>query len=285
MALSRIDLCDLRSPQAIAAALHIQLGQVATPVPIEDIARELGILQIRTQSFDGFEGMLLTDQVRSRGSILANTARGQRRARFTIAHELGHFLMEWHLSSDAGGFRCRAQDMHETGEVRQDQRQEIQANRFAIEILAPPNLMNPILSSDPNLRDAQRLRDRLDVSLEACLRRMIEIREEPLGAIWSTHGLVRYSVRGSNFPWITLKKGDRLPGTSDAHRTTKNATRGFTEITETSSVAWTDQPDLEIYEQTRVGNNGHAVTLLWAEIPDKDTDDDGLQELGMPQFR
>jgi len=107
MALSRIDLCDLRSPKTIATALHSQLGQIVPPVPVKNIASALGILDIRTQSFDGFEGMLLTDRVRSRGSILANTAYGQRRARFTIAHELGHFLMEWHVLSDTDGFRCR----------------------------------------------------------------------------------------------------------------------------------------------------------------------------------
>jgi len=73
------------------------------------------------------------------------------------------------------------------------------ANRFAIEILAPKSLIEPVLSSDPDLRDAQRLRDRLDVSLEAGLRRMIEIREEPLAAIWSTNGRVRYSVNRPGF--------------------------------------------------------------------------------------
>ncbi|MBS9717757.1 hypothetical protein ACFFUT_10460 [Pseudohalocynthiibacter aestuariivivens] len=60
-----------------------------------------------------------------------------------------------------------------------------------------------------------------------------------------------------------------------AHRAISNAKRGFTEFAETSSITWTDQADLEIYEQTRVGTNGHAVTLLWAELPD-DTDEDEI---------
>ncbi|NBC29368.1 MAG: hypothetical protein GVY29_05175 [Spirochaetes bacterium] len=66
MELSRVELCDLRSPEAILRALHGQIGPVAPPMPVDDIARALGIQEIRKDVFDGFEGMLLTDKVRSR---------------------------------------------------------------------------------------------------------------------------------------------------------------------------------------------------------------------------
>ena len=64
-----------------------------------------------------------------------------------------------------------------------------------LELLAPAYLMASGLSEEPDLRDAQRLRDHLDVSLEACLRRMIECRSEALAAVWSHEGRVRYFVR------------------------------------------------------------------------------------------
>ena len=87
------------------------------------------------------------------------------------------------------------------------------------------------------------------------------------------------------FPWITLKKGDRLPKPSAASRAISNAKRGYTEFVETGSDLWANASDLEIFEQTRVGANGHAVTLLWAKLPDHNIDEGGLQELGLPQFR
>lgn len=34
------------------------------------------------------------------------------------------------------------------------------------------------------------------------------------------------------------------------------------------AVARTDAVGVEIFEQTHVGKNGHAVTMLWAEVPD-----------------
>lgn len=286
MKLERIDLADLHAPLALARALHHQLGRIARPVPVIEIARALDIAEVRVATLDGVEGMLLTDKVRSTGAILANNRYGERRARFTIAHELGHFLMERHVLSDERGFHCSGRDMRETREGRRELRQESEANRFAIELLAPPTMVDGHLSKDPELRDAQRMRNELDVSLEACVRRMIDCREEPLAAIWSHQGRVRYVARDPRFPFVPLKRGDRLPQTTPAFRAITNARHGFTEFSETHSQAWTGRPDLEIFEQTRLTHNGHAVTLLWADLPEEDGDDDGgLPELGVPGFR
>ena len=90
----------------MAAAVHRQLGALSGAVPIDEVARSLDITEIRKDRFDGFEGMLLTDRRRSFGKILANTRHNARRARFSIAHELGHFLLESHELNRAEGFGC-----------------------------------------------------------------------------------------------------------------------------------------------------------------------------------
>ncbi|PWE28759.1 hypothetical protein DDZ14_18810 [Maritimibacter sp. 55A14] len=285
MQLSRIELADLHAPKAIARAIFAQFGTVDAPVPVSKIARALDIVDINAQEFDGFEGMLLTDAVRSSGSILANTRYGSRRARFTIAHELGHFLMERHLLSGANGFTCKARDMRETRADKRHFRQEAEANDFAINLLAPFSLFDPLLSQNPDLRDAQRLRDHLNVSLEATVRRMIDRRQERLAAVWSKNGQVRYSVKSGGFPWITCKPGQRLPQFSLASKIVANGIKGFSGVTETNPLAWLNRSDIELFEQTRVANNGHAVTLLLADLADSDDEEDGLQELGMPEFR
>lgn len=286
MQLSRIDLADLHVPTAITRAIFAQLGTIDAPVPVGQIARALDIADIKAQVFDGFEGMLLTDAVRSAGSILANTRYGDRRARFTIAHELGHFLMERHKLSGDGGFTCKAQDMRETRADKCQYRQETEANAFAINLLAPFKLFDPLLSQDPDLKDAQRLRDHLNVSLEATIRRMIKRREECLAAVWSKNGQVRYSVKSSSFPWITCKRGERLPQLSLASQIIANGATGFSSVAEANPLAWTNRSDFDLFEQTRVASNGHAVTLLWADLPDTDSEeDDGLNELGAPAFR
>ncbi|MEM6891561.1 MAG: ImmA/IrrE family metallo-endopeptidase [Pseudomonadota bacterium] len=116
MQLDRIYLADIHHPALLARKIHKLLGKREGAVPAEDIAKTLDISQVRLDRFYGFEGTLLTDTVRSTGCILANTLKGHRRAQFTIAHELGHFLMERHQLSAATGFTCSARDMRETRE-------------------------------------------------------------------------------------------------------------------------------------------------------------------------
>ncbi|MGK7651958.1 ImmA/IrrE family metallo-endopeptidase [Roseovarius sp. B08] len=289
MKLDRIDFFDIRQPDRLAKAIHTQMGDLVLPVPVEDIATALDISEVRTGSFDGFEGMLLTDQARSIGAILANTRGGFRRARFTIAHELGHFLLEHHVLSSEAGFRCRAQDLKETREGRRHQKQETQANQFAIGLLAPVKALDEMLSSEPDLQDAVRLCVAFDISVEACVRRMIERRPEPLAAVWSKDGQVRYWDKNNGFPFVQLRKGDRLPQTTQAFRVHASSKSGFTDFSESPPMAWTSRDDIEIFEQTRRSPSGHAVTLLWADTPgpdDLDEEPDPYhRELGEPGFR
>ncbi|SLN12847.1 hypothetical protein ROJ8625_00370 [Roseivivax jejudonensis] len=272
MELSRIELCDLRTPEAIARGIRAQLDDDTPRIPVRKVACALGVQKINISAFDGFEGMLLTDPRRSRGIIAANNRHGARRARFTIAHELGHFLMEWHVLSGDLGFQCRTEDMRESREDRRDRQQETQANLFAIELLAPNRMVPALLSREPDLRDAQRIRDAFDISLEAAVRRMIVGRDEPLAAVLSKGGRIRYAVRSNGFPYIRLNPRDVLPDLSVARRAVEGARTGFTPCTETHSGAWTDRQDMPMWEQTRVGKNATAVTLLEAELPSKNDD-------------
>ncbi|MET0181006.1 MAG: ImmA/IrrE family metallo-endopeptidase [Novosphingobium sp.] len=53
---------------------------------------------------DGFEAALVTDPCKASGDILIASGRSSGRRRFSIAHELGHFLIPIHVPS---ADRCR----------------------------------------------------------------------------------------------------------------------------------------------------------------------------------
>ena len=173
--------------------------------------------------------------------------------------------MERHQFIDTTGFICTSGNLRETREEQQLLHQETQANQFAIELLAPTSLVMPWMSAEPDLRDAVQLRKHLDVSLEACVRRMVALREEPLAAIWSHRGRMQYFAATRNFPFITLKRGDPIPQTSAASRVISRGDRGSTTFVGTHPFPWTERQDLNLHEQTRVAANSHAVTLLWVE--------------------
>jgi hypothetical protein len=105
----------------------------------------------------GLEGALITTPDRNVGSIVVNSRSHPVRRRFTLAHELGHFLNPWHRPSDSSsGFSCTRGDLGNgwrrgSAPVSRHVAQEIEANRFAIELLAPAPLVRRHLSGIPDL--------------------------------------------------------------------------------------------------------------------------------------
>src|ERR1700729_3247128 len=145
------------NPERLAAAIHLQLRHASGPVPVYEIAEALDIVEIREAPMRGLEGAVVTTPDRNVGSIVVNSRSHPLRRRFTLAHELGHFLNPWHRPSDpSGGFSCTRPDLGNgwrrgSAPVSRHVAQEIEANRFAIELLAPPPLLHPYLSGIPDL--------------------------------------------------------------------------------------------------------------------------------------
>ena len=105
----------------------------------------------------------------------------------------------------------------------------------------------------------------------------------PVAAIWTKDARIRTAKRHRDFPWITRGKGDPLSDLTQAWRAIRNGRSGFTEMVDSPSAAWTNRDGVDIYEQTRIGRDGYAVTLLWADLPrNEDADKSGSTELGMP---
>jgi hypothetical protein len=170
-----------------------------------------------------------------------------------------------------------------------DHRQETEANQFAINLLAPPLLMGKHLNAEPDLRDIMDMRDGLAISLEAAARRYVECHDAQLAAVFSQDGKVRYLDRQPGFPWINLSIGGRLNPDCPAARFASRAIRGVSDMEVAQPLWWMNPSDVELTEQTRLGRDGQAVTLLWATRPanaeDDEDDDGGLEELDMPRFR
>jgi Zn-dependent peptidase ImmA (M78 family) len=212
--LCRMDLDDVgANPARLAEAIHGQLGPVEGPVPVQEIALALDIVEVCCERLTNLEGALLTDPNRSRGAILVNAASGRGRQRYTLAHELGHFLNPYHRPTSADGFTCTRADMAEADTATADRhrRQEAEANRFAIELLAPVKRMRPFLAGPPDLRDVLAAKKALDISVAAAVRRYVELNDQPAAVVFGRNDRVDYVTRGPEFPWIRLQRGNRLP--------------------------------------------------------------------------
>jgi Zn-dependent peptidase ImmA (M78 family) len=204
---------------------------------------------------------------------VVNTRRGAQAARFGIAHELGHFLLERHVLGLGGRFTCSITDLRETRTARQNKRQEVEANEFAIGLLVPDDVLTPVLKLQPEIASAQELRSKLDISLEAAARCLVDRHEEPIAAVWATHGKIRYAVRGTAFPWIERSAGQMVSTLSRTAQALATGRTGIASMQEISPAVWTLGDIPELFEEVRVGKDGHSLTLLWATLPGADRDD------------
>jgi IrrE N-terminal-like domain len=211
--LDRMALDDVgANPRRLAEAIHGQLGERKGPVLVDQIARALDIEEIREERISNIEAALVTDPERSYGSILVNLNSSPQRRRFSIGHELGHFLNPLHEPTSSEGFRCTRSDMILAAQNDQDRyvRQEAEANTFAIELLAPRGRVKSYLNPSPDLAKVLRLAGDLDISREAAARRYVELHDETLAVVFCASGKFSYARRKDEFPSLCLRQGQPL---------------------------------------------------------------------------
>jgi Zn-dependent peptidase ImmA (M78 family) len=102
------------------------------PVPVESIAEDLLGLNVEEADLDGVSGLLYPAE----RQIYVNAAEPKTRQRFTLAHELGHWVCQ-HLEGQQEPVYCRS-DQVGVGEGRLRERE---ANVFAAELLMPEPLV------------------------------------------------------------------------------------------------------------------------------------------------
>jgi Zn-dependent peptidase ImmA (M78 family) len=119
---------DARAHQ-LRARYHALFGSEELPVPVEAIAEDLLGLRVEEAELDGVSGLLLPAQRR----IVLNGADVAPRRRFTLAHELGHWICQC-LEGRTAPIYCRAE---EVGPDPASRALEREANVFAAELLMP----------------------------------------------------------------------------------------------------------------------------------------------------
>ena len=142
-----------------------------SPVPVERIAQNLGI-EVRFEAAEDDLSGALIRKPKGRVVIGVNSAHHSNRQRFTIAHEIGHFIlhkgMKLHVDED---FRINLRD----GSVNDE---EIDANAFAAELLMPTEFIGRDIQKLGRIdqQGVERLARRYQVSSRA-----MEIRLTNLG--------------------------------------------------------------------------------------------------------
>jgi Zn-dependent peptidase ImmA (M78 family) len=112
------------------------------PVQVDKIAHALNVQIKMDKVDDSLSGFLLRDEKTKKTLIGANKSHHPNRQRFTIAHELGHFLLHKgqtiHLDEGRGAFTV---NLRNTESSRGEDNDEREANLFAAELLMPARFL------------------------------------------------------------------------------------------------------------------------------------------------
>ncbi|MCI0724929.1 MAG: ImmA/IrrE family metallo-endopeptidase [Acidobacteria bacterium] len=186
--------------QALLEALNIH----GAPDP-EDIAKRIG-LAIEEADADGFEGALVRPVGVPLGAIaLKKGVREKGRRNFTIAHEIGHFVLPGH---DSIGNVCSSQQIESWSTDINHYEQE--ANEFAGELLIPTAQASPIVTKRlPSLKVIKEVAQHFNASLTASGWRFCELTPERCAMVMSTKRRIVWYKAAEDFRFH-IKVGDEI---------------------------------------------------------------------------
>jgi Zn-dependent peptidase ImmA (M78 family) len=298
MKIKRIDLDGTGSPIGLVTRILKTENDLPIPVPIEELAQQLDIQEIAKLEMEGFEGGLVTDAERSTGIILVNRQASEGRRRFTIAHELGHFLIISHAPVNGDKFLCSRTDMvtWPAEDNNRHARMEAEANEFSALLLMPPPLLRKVVSKerDPNLAQIPILARHFRVSKEAAAWAYSRYHDQNIAIVVTKNRVIKRIHKSSQFPWITASCGSPVPKASVLHR--KNLEeRVASDVVSTLPDNWIEvtfgQRPPELYEQVYPQRDGYALLMLWLDREsiddefDPDENRTSKQRLRDRQFR
>lgn len=275
MSFSRLDLDGLGSPADIAARIHELEPGLAPLFPIEKLCRQLDIESITEVTTGAYEAALLMHPEKAFGSILVAKGRSDQRRRFSIGHELGHFLIPTHSPRPGHPFECSLADLHlvDTREKDRRRRIEAEANRFAAVLLMPRReVRKAMTSSGPDLAEILRLAREFGVSKEAMARSYIEAQHEAIAVLVLDRGRLARVYRHSDLPWIETSVGKPVPADSVAsgHQLQPGE---MSDVEECDPELWFNQRGaarIDVLTEQLLGQaNGFAMLLLHAELIDE----------------
>jgi hypothetical protein len=121
------------------------------------------------------------------------------RQRFTIAHEIGHYML---LDNMVAPSLCSFEDV---GTWRSDSRRERAADIFAAELLLPEREVRPLISEHAvTFRTAELIKKTYNVSLTAAAFRCVELTKDECALVVTVDGVVKHYKPSASWRYLIL---------------------------------------------------------------------------------
>lgn len=236
-----------RTPDDILSSLGISEPE---EIDIEAIARVFGAT-VMFRPLTGCEARIVGFGEKAVISVNATSIRS--RQRFSVAHELGH----WMIDAGSAVLDCAPRDFP-TPKLSP---REVVANRFAADLLLPAGMFRPRVLGRPCTFDTVApLAEQFNTSLAATAIRLVELSPFPAVVAYSEAGRVKWSYPGADLPRSIRVTDPGEHSFATALLRDPNA-RASGEV---SSGDWFSLDDTHsLHEDSRLVGPRKVLTLLW----------------------
>lgn len=243
------------------AKLLLEKLQITGKPDLEVVCRKLG-LRVRNVRSAGFDGTLVRSKSTQKGIIgIRESIREQGRKRFTVAHEIGHYVIPNHrfLKNVCSG---KIIDSYRSTLNKA----ELEANHFAAELLLPASAVRTRLEGDPSFERISSVAEEFETSFSATTRRFVDLTGSSVAMIWQKAGKAEWVHRSDAFtyylPMGEIPSSKSMAGRLFAGRTGGN---GFESV---DPVLWLTRRDAEkvdvvLEHSLDLPNYDAVLTLLW----------------------
>jgi hypothetical protein len=150
---------------------------------LEKVAATIG-LYIENVDAESFDGVLLRIAGVPRGTVVLNRGiREPGRRLFTLAHEIGHYILpnQQHINAP-----CLRSEIAQWAPGLSQH--ELEANEFASEILLPISRIQDLLVCEPTFDAVVKISDRCKTTLTASAHRFVSLSSFRIALVWSSRG-------------------------------------------------------------------------------------------------
>ncbi len=272
-----MELADYGSPEKLLEVIFRHHPHWTPPIPVEEFALSVGIREFRDLEVDGFVGALMTNLEKTMGVILCARGMGHHRRRFTIGHELGHYIIPAHR----GDKSCTSTDLAETRRDSLHRQEEAQANRFSAGLLMPKPAFKAQLDGlgSPDVSHIGVLANTFDVSREAAGNRYVDLTAEMCAVVFVRAGSIRYARTSRDFPPLSIQRGDSMPLVMPRGSLSPVSAGDWLQP------SWRGRPPA-LHAQRADQADGHATILLHIDTRtfEADEEEDDLIDSYTPRF-
>ncbi len=252
----------------LAEFIALQYDEKVTP--LEKIVKAEG-LRVYFDNYDKgtFDGMTIYEK--EKFYIHINIDNGNRidsaRGRFTLAHELGHYIIDTHRIGLMMGL---LEPHHSTTNQKQFYEIEREADYFASCLLMPEERFQKDIYKKKFCFDLiNSLSKEYYVSITACAFRFAQIGSHPIMIIYAESGIIKWVYNSDDFPYKYLLNNKKI---SDSFVMGEYFNNTATEISKTAQI-WaidcfdyvkSEDSNKKFYEHCITHKNS-ALSIVWED--------------------